>query len=274
MPPFHPTSFSTDPPPHPDIKAEAVVRSLGRHLIRRHPWGPIKTLILGGISFGIWPAINWARNFHSFIVAEQRQLWHLACWLHERKSDPELDLRPLVHDPRRGGILVQTLVLLLITVCAVISIAHATNAREIFHATYGYEGRRNGALAYLAWISLLALVYILQACNVYWRYANLRAFVDRFNLHMQRENLSPVTVPALTGRRVILWLLAVLVGLLFSAMWIIPAAIAGSLQATYMFTVSRLTRRQLAVRVYDLLVRAHPDKHFSKPLGAKVGKPG
>jgi len=267
--PFDPTTTSIDPPPHPDIAADAVVRSLGRHLIRRHPWGPLKTLILGGISFGLWPAINWARSFHSFIVAEQRQLWHLAHWLHERKSDPELDLRPLVHDPRRGGILGQTLLLLLITVCAVIGIAHATHAGGIVALTYGYRFHHHGAPVYLAWVSMLTLVYILQAGHVHRRYANLCAYVDRLNVRLQAENLPPVAVPALTGRRVVLWLLVVLVGLFFGAIWIIPAAVVGSLQATYMFTVSRLTRRQMSARIHQLLTRDHPDKHIPVPMHAR-----
>ena len=151
-----------------------------------------------------------------------------------------------------------------------IGFLHEAAPTAILHVTYRFGFHRHYSVAYLAWVSLLTAVYVLQARHIHWRYANFRAYVDRFNLRMQGEKLAPVAVPALTGWRVLLWLLVALPGIIFGAFWIIPAAITGSLQATYMLTVSRLTRKQLSARVYQLLAREHPDKHLPVPMHSRV----
>src|SRR5579872_5212603 len=86
---FTPTQTTLDPPVRPDNLSAAVLHSLSRPIYGRVAWGPLRSFLLGAISFGIIPLIAWPRQFGRFVVAEQQQFWHLVEWLRIRTGDEE-----------------------------------------------------------------------------------------------------------------------------------------------------------------------------------------
>jgi len=64
---FETSNLSVDPPPPPDYLAGAVLQGLARPIGYRLTWGVLKSLLLGGVSFGLLPLIAWTRNFQKEI---------------------------------------------------------------------------------------------------------------------------------------------------------------------------------------------------------------
>src|SRR5512146_2452031 len=85
---FLPSDCTLDPPHRPDHLAGAVLSALSRPLMgRAADWGLLRTAVLGGISFGIWPLLSWPRRFDDRADHEEQQFWHLAEWMRVRSGD-------------------------------------------------------------------------------------------------------------------------------------------------------------------------------------------
>src|SRR5688500_1944224 len=82
-------SDAADAPTRPDHLAGAVLRSLGRSFDNKFAWGNAQTLVLGIISFGLWPLISWTASLRNYIRLEQQQLWHLAEWVRLQSVHPD-----------------------------------------------------------------------------------------------------------------------------------------------------------------------------------------
>lgn len=256
------------------------MQSLSRPLARAGPWGPIKSFILGGISFGIWPLIAWPKRFGHFVVAEQQQYWHLVEWLRLRTGDAEAaSLRDSVK--QTGAPLTVWLVpLVLIGVIVARFLPYLPSSTRLLHslvlATYDFGRHGNPhapsatQMLFETWTICLSAAYLSHWIHVRSHARRVGKMVRQINALLVRENVPPVT-PVATGLGFRpLWIIAACIGCYCGAWWAIPAAIAGASHARYVSRTSLGTRGQLAQRVRMLLVSQRPALNVATPFRLRL----
>ena len=85
---FNPSNITFDAPQSPDSLAGAVLNALARPIGQKQAWSVVKSLILGTLTFGVWPLIVWISGFRAFIAGEQQQFLHLARWVRQNSPHP------------------------------------------------------------------------------------------------------------------------------------------------------------------------------------------
>jgi hypothetical protein len=279
---FTPTFSNLEPRDSPDNLSSAVLHSLSRPIYGRVAWGPLKSFILGGISFGILPIICWPRAFARFVAVEQQQFWHLLEWLHIRTGDPEA--AKLRDSLRNTGVvptmsIVPTILLIILAVNFLprIGMHHGFDLNSILPVTYGFApwaGQRIyfGYWPHLfkVWTLCLCVAYLFHWFHVRSYISNVNQMLRRLNPILIRQQLPPVPMYEVGIGLRPGWWIAGLVGLACGAVWAIPAAIAGGVHQRYCRRVSTRIRGELALRVNAALNRQRPPINVPIPNGFRV----
>jgi hypothetical protein len=279
---FTPTQWTLEPADRPDLLSGAVLNSLSRPASKIRAWGPLSTLVLGGFSFGILPLLFWPRRFANFVVAEQRQLWHLAEWLRVRSGDAEAQK---VRDSIRDGGSPATLKLIPLAVVAVLAVYFvpwilkpSMGFHDFLLATYRYD--RSGLktltsewsefptapfMLHRAWILCLSFAYVAHWLHVREHAAEMRGLVSRINGILVRNGSAAVRVARAPVGLGPLWILAAGIGTSLGGWWMIPACLAGAAHRRYTEIISPRTRWELAKRVETFLLADKPAKNLPTP---------
>lgn len=276
---FTPTQWTFDPPARPDQLSSAVLQSLGRPILGRLAWGPIKSLVLGGITFGILPLIAWPKKFHRFVLAEQQQFWHLLEWLRVTTGDPQAarvrdSVRFTGAPPTVWFVPVAMLAILAANILPWIN-GYGIN---LDHATYGspervqrlFEGgwlnaTRSPIHFFGIWTICLAVAYLSHWGHVRAHSSKINLLVAQMNPIFQRQNLPPVDWRDIGAGIRPLWGVVAIIGVFAGAWWAIPAAMAGAVHYRYIRGTSLKMRNDLAQRVRTLLQRQRPAMDVPTP---------
>jgi hypothetical protein len=279
---FTPTQWTFDPPARPDQLSSAVLQSLGRPILGKLAWGPIKSLVLGGLTFGILPLLAWPRKFNRFVVAEQQQLWHLTEWLRVNTGDEQA---AKVRDSVRSAGPVPTLWLVPVVMLVILAVnflpwvgVHEANVDRIFYATYGPPARferlfdggwlnsPHSLLHFFGiWTICLSVAFISHWAHVRAHARRINLLIDQLNPIFQRQNLPLVEWRDLGGGFRPLWGVVAIIGVVSGAWWAIPAAFAGCAHYRYIRSTSLRIRNDLAQRVRTLLQRQRPAMDVPTP---------
>jgi hypothetical protein len=285
---FTPTERTLEPSARPDHLSAAVLHSLSRRTLGL-AWGPLKTVLLGGITFGILPLIVWPKKFSRFVVFERQQLWHLVEWLRIRTGQDEAAI--LRDSVRRTGagptIWIVPLILLGILAMNLMPwmSTPSFNFPMILHGTYLFNGSRPEPFSinhwshhfptspmhfYGLWTLCLSIAYASHWLHVQQHAANVHRLVRRMNLIFARQNIPPVDLlsPGIGFRP--LWMLAALFGICCGAWWTIPASLAGAVHQQYIQRTSTRIRAELAQRVTTMLQQQQPAVDIPIPHGLRV----
>ncbi|HEX4053481.1 MAG TPA: zinc ribbon domain-containing protein [Tepidisphaeraceae bacterium] len=283
---FAPTQWTLEPNRGPDHLSAAVLHSLSRPIYGL-AWGPIKSLILGGITFGILPLISWPRKFGRYVTAEQQQLWHLVEWLRIRTGEDEA---AKLRDSVRQAGPTPTLWIIPLIMLVILAVnflpwmrAPSDGLRRILSATYlfGISGSPmvwRGHWMYspfvprlhLVWVVCLSIAYSSHWLHVQQHAADVNRLVRRLNLILARQHIPAVGMPSLGIGLRPLWIGTAIVGVLFGAWWAIPAAFAGAVHKRYIERTGSQVRVELSGRVQMLLQQQRPDMKVPVPHGLRV----
>lgn len=283
---FAPTQWTLEPRGGPDHLSTAVLHSLSRPLYGL-AWGPLKSLILGGITLGLLPLIAWPKKFGRFVTAEQQQLWHLVEWLRIRTGEDEAaKLRDSVREA--GPIPTLWIVPLIMLIILAVNFfpwlrAPGFGLPRILSATYLFgipgpdvmwHGRwlRSPLVPHLhmVWIICLSIAYFSHWLHVQQHAADVNRLVRRLDLIFARQHIPPVGAPGLGIGLRPLWIGAAIVGILFGAWWAVPAALAGAVHKRYIERTSSRIRGELSQRVQMLLQQQRPDVDVPVPHGFRI----
>jgi len=284
---FTPTRTILEPAQRPDNLSAAVVHSLSRPIFGRITWGPISSLILGGLTFGIFPLISWPKRFGRFVIAEQQQFWHLVEWLRIRTGDEEASR--LTDSVNRTGAaptlwLVPFICLIVLVVNFFPWFSAGFNWDHLVRWTYGsaplpldrlmsehgFHFSSPSAHLFNVWTFCLSVAYISHWLHVRQHVSNVNQLLRRLNLIFARQNIPPVPLfEAGIGLRP-LWMLAAFIGLCCGAVWAIPAALAGAVHQRYCRKTSTRIRAELAMRATTLLHQQRPAMNVPIPHGFRV----
>jgi len=266
--PFHPTNITLEPPPSPDYLGGAVLQGLARPIGMRAPWGVVKTLILGTLSFGVLPLLAWVRSFRAFAVAEQQQFVHLAQWLRENSSHPLA--RPLENDARqlfvRSGwwVAVLTMIGTAVWILSLVNQSWLPSFDVLMDGTYRFLHRPRFAMRGLSrdifkvWVAGVSLAYFFYWVHLRWHAQDVSRFVERFNEIARAEGINPVRPTPLGIPIRPLWAIGALIWWGAGVPWGVMAMLAGAAQRRYITTASRQTRAELAHRLRAMLLRRRP----------------
>jgi len=271
---FETSNLSVEPPPPPDYLAGAVLQGLARPIGYRLTWGVLKSLVLGGVSFGLLPLIAWTRNFRAFATAEQQQLLHLARWTRANSNHPlALQLERDAHDLRPRPLLGRLPLFIAAVTAAIIlllmqQVPFYPEWDQLIAGTYGYHhshvlGHRvipliNSREIFRTWVFGLSIAYLAHALQVHVRALDIKRFVARFSEIAQSEGINRVKATPLGTTLRPLWIAGAVVFWLAGAPWGVLAMLAGAAQRRYITFTSRQTRSDLAQRLRTMLVRRRP----------------
>jgi len=285
---FPPTQWTVQPQGRPDNLSAAVLHSLSRPIAGRMAWGPLKSFVLGGLSFGILPLISWPRRFGKFVVAEQQQLWHLVEWLRIRTGDDDAaKLRDSVRDT--GAIPTLRLVPLAMLIVLAINFlpwldASGFHRTQILGVTYyadpwlghpirfGHWNRRSIDWfgLYNVWVICLSVAYFSHWLHVHQHVSEVNRLLRRLNPILLRQHLPPMAQYGVGIGLRPFWLLAGFIGAAFGAWWAIPAALAGAVHQRYCRRTGNRIRSELALRASALLQQQRPAIDVPTPNGFRV----
>lgn len=279
---FNPTISQLDPADRPDSLSIAVLHSLSRPIYGRIAWGPVKSFILGGISFGILPLLLWPRAFAKFVIAEQQQYWHFLEWLHIRTGDADAaELRDTLRNAAPPASLsLVPLVLIAIgvfcmsgmyfppgfTIHHVLSISQPW-LNDPFRAAYRPSHYLFGVRQFEIWTICLCIAYGAHWLHVRQHVTDINFLLRRLNPILVRQHLPPVPYYSVGLGLSPLWVIAGLVGFGSGAIWAIPAALAGAIHQRYCRRTSTRIRSELALRVSTALNRQRPAVDVPIPHG-------
>ncbi len=274
---FTPTQWTLEPPNVPDQLAQAVMQSMSRPIGKKRPWGPLKSLVLGGLSFGLLPLISWPRHFANFVVSEQRQFWHLVEWLRLRGGEKDTD--KLVNSVRDTGPM-GTIWLVPLVIFAVLAMNFLPWSGQqwgwlpnIFRSTYQlhrtwWQSAWAPAMPshlYRVWTICLGVAYVSHWLHVKQHIGDVKRMLWRINPILARHGQEPLSIiQAGVGLRP-LWVAAAVIGAMWGAWWAIPAALAGSAHYHYTMSTSLSIRSELARRVHAMLLEHRPPMDVPTP---------
>jgi hypothetical protein len=285
---FTPTQWTLEPSARPDPLSSAVLHSLSRRTLGL-AWGPLKTVFLGGITFGILPLIIWPRKFTRFVAFERHQLWHLVEWLRIRTGEDEsANLRDSVQRTSAGNsIWIVPLILLGILASNFVPWMNSPgfNFPSLLHGTYLFNGSSPDAFSithwsrhfrpgpmhfYGLWTLCLSIAYASHWLHIQQHANDVHRLIRRMNVIFARQNIPPVGLysPGIGFRP--LWILAAIFGVICGAWWAIPASLAGAVHQRYIERTSTRIRAELAQRVTTLLQQQQPNMNIPIPHGLRV----
>jgi hypothetical protein len=276
------------PPGRPDNLSAAVLHSLSRPIVGRIDWGPVRSFVLGGLTFGILPMSAWPKRFCRFVVAEQQQLWHFMEWLRIRTGDDDAaKLRDSVRDT--GATPTLWLVPLAMLIVLAVNFLpwldspgfhHTHMYRMAYHAepwfdNWYYAGRwgyhpLDGFGLYKTWVVCLSIAYFSHWLHVHQHVSEVNRLLRQLNPILLRQQLPPMARYGVGIGMRPFWMLAGLIGVTFGAWWAIPAALAGAVHQRYCRRTSNRIRSELAIRVNSLLLQQRPAIDVPMPHGFRV----
>jgi len=275
---FTPTFSRLEPQDRPDNLSAAVMNSLSRPIYGRVAWSPLKSFVLGGITFGILPLFAWPSAFARFVTAEQQQFWHLLEWLNIRTGDK--DAQRLRDAVQKNGGPSPTLWLFPI-LCVGFFAANFLADSNPSRLNWDYIARTAYAPGYLHfhhpltelfrnWNLCLSVAFFLHWLNVRLHVARVNRMLGGINTIFLRQQLPPVPRYDVGIGLSPAWMIAGLIGLAFGAVWAIPAAFAGAIHQRYCRRTSSRIRAELAVRVSTALARQRPPVDVPMPHGFRL----
>ncbi len=284
---YTPWKWTLEPPGRPDHLSTAVLHSLSRPIVGRIAWGPLKSFVLGAVTFGILPLISWPRRFGRFVVAEQQQLWHFVEWLRVRTGDNDAaKLRDSVRDLGAAPYWLVPLAMLIVLAVNFLPWLDGSGFHwaRTFRMTYQaqpwlgnsfHSGRWayrpfDGFSLYNIWVVCLSVAYFSHWLHVQQHIAEVNRLLRELNPILLRQHLPPMArYGAGIGLRPF-WMLAGMIGVAFGAWWAIPAALAGAVHQRYCLGTSNRMRSELAIRVNSLLLQQRPAIDVPTPHGFRV----
>jgi hypothetical protein len=285
---FTPTFSRLEPGDRPDNLSSAVMNSLSRPIYGRVAWNPVKMLVLGGLTFGLAPLLAWPGALARFITAEQLQFWHLLEWMHIRTGDAEAPrLRDRVQ--KHGG--PSPMLWVFPVICVIFAanlVTHLNGGRfnwdSLVHTAYVFPPRWIDFHFYQTyfrfqhpWQEFFRQWNLCLSVGFFLHWLNVRAHMRRVNELLSGINviLAKQQLPPLPSYGVGIgfrpnWMIAGLIGLMFGAVWAIPAAFAGAIHQRYVRRTSTRIRAELALRVSTALSRQRPAMNVPMPQGFRV----
>jgi hypothetical protein len=102
--------------------------------------------------------------------------------------------------------------------------------------------------------------------QVRWHAADVRRYIRGFNQIMATEGLAPIGAERLGMGFSPAWIIGAIAMILCSAAWGVPMMLAGAVHWRYARQCSQIQRRQMAMRVRELLLRQRPPMNVPLPV--------
>lgn len=253
------------------------MRALTRDHPLPRPWGAAKSTLVGALTFGVLPIYAWPKTFRTAATIEHQQLWHLAEWLRLRSGHADAGrLSPLADRVGFRPVLWACSMLCLAVTAAVFAYQAARfggfNLLDLRASTYNigrltppHVTRDVSRQLYMTWSVGLCAAYALHWFHLQLHNANVRRFVEAFNAIADREQIRPVTVPAMgLGVRPV-WAVGAVALVSVGAIWAIPMALAGAIQSRWP-RQSRTVRNGLSDALRQMLLLRRPTMRVSRPV--------
>jgi hypothetical protein len=258
-----------DAPVGADHLTGALLRSLHRPLSFHRTWGVLRTLLLGLVSFGIYPLFVWSRLFDDFVRLERQQFWHLAEWLRLQAHSPAADeLQAAADRLATRRVLHVTAVLWVLAVIAAAAFTFAQvpfSAGALYDLTYGRHWDQRvatfsvaGPHLFAVWTIGLSGAYLLHWLSVQLHASDVRAIIERANPLWSRLRVTEVPPPSLRSGLSPAWFLAALALALLGVWWGPALMLAGSAHRRYTTRHNPMLRRELAQRIELVLQAQRP----------------
>jgi hypothetical protein len=270
------TAITLDNPTHdqadsagPDRLAGALLYSLSRPMPDKGMWGLARTVLLGVLSFGLWPLFEWIKRFGDLARAESVQWEHLAEWLRLRSGYPEsAELARWI--PRTDkGLLLRSISL----VCGVgviwaffLHLHGQFSWAMLMGATYRGGLSPLTARLFTIWTIGLGVGYLVHWLNVALHVRATERLIGQINSLAQREGFGPMPTPAGGWGLRPMWLVAGIVLTVMGAGWGLPMMLAGALQRRYVLSTGRRMRGMVAERLRAMLSLRHPTMSLPTPV--------
>lgn len=274
-------SVSNFDPAAPDLLAGAALRALTREHPIPRGWGAAKTTLLGALTFGVLPLYAWPKTFRTVATIERQQLWHLAEWLRLRSGHRDAEgLTPLAEQVGFRPMMWAGSMLCLAVTVAVFAYQAARfggfDLMDLRASTYNLGRLTPPHLTpevakqlFTTWTVGLCCAYALHWFHLQLHNANVRRFVEAFNVISEREQIDPVVVPAMGLGVRPLWTVGAVALVSVGAVWAIPMALSGAIQARWP-RQSRAVRGGLSDALRQMLISRRPAMRVSRPV--KLGE--
>ena len=286
---FSPTTTTIDPPGQSDDLASAVLAGLSRPIVRRAPWGILKTAVFSVLTFGLAPILSWPARLRNACLREQQQLWHLSEWLRLNSGRPDaLPLRNSTsslayrHGLDIAGKLV--LVLGLLGAWGKLTVAAGPFPMRwsmplIFRSMYDRMHFVNGQMLFtrwnvdpalvhfsMTWTGILTVIFFLHWLQLQLHVGDMRMYLIRFNAIATAHGLKPVAMPHTGIGLRPLWIVAAIILWSLGVGWALPLMIAGAVQNRYIGKTSYIVRHELAQRMTQLVATQNPTAAVTAPM--------
>src|SRR5438477_4302092 len=166
---FIPTSIRFDPPDEPDYLAGAVLHSLTSPMPACAIWGPVRTLLLGAISFGLLPLLLLSSRLQPFVQGQSIVFTYAQQWIGKRLRSDEgagevgRQMFPLIKLAKWLGVL-------LIILELISRFRHGTIVHyDVWSVTYGFRWLNHATFsqpdlvrAHKLWLGLLTFAYFIH----------------------------------------------------------------------------------------------------------------
>jgi hypothetical protein len=266
-----------NPPNPPGELPDAILTSLNRESwgYRRRPWGPLVTMVLAAMSFGLLPLLVWPHRFRRLMRVEQQQLWHLAEWLRLRTGSAKAaalrDQSEALAPGPLTGVFSFFLVLLFVALIR-LPLIHHRDWQSFWMSAYGVRHMARPWFwqapfdpTWMRWSLIMAIGYFLHWLQVCRHAGAMGEYAKGFNAVIADEKMSPVRIHGVGVGFHPIWALVALVGVVYNAYWAIPMALAGAVHVRYVRVTSRQLRSDLARRVRWMLDKNRPPVSLRGP---------
>jgi hypothetical protein len=288
---FSPTTTTIDPPGPSDELAGAVLAGLSRPILRRAPWGIVKTLVLSILTCGLWPLLSWPARFREACLREQQQLWHLAEWMRLNSGRP--DAAALRDSTRalafRKGLQTVAWVVIFIGVMAPLHVLppHTHLPFPVFyHSMYSHswfvdaplvDNNAWGVLGTSSvdpwlvkfaqtWSGLLTIALVLHWFQLQLHIGDVRMYLTRFNAITGAHGIKPIRMPHTGIGLRPMWVIAGIAGACLGVPWMLPLMIVGAVQNRYIGQTSYIVRHEMAQVMQPLVNRQNPGVVVPTPM--------
>jgi len=267
-------STLSDSPQAPDHLAGAVLYSLSRPMPDKGMWGLVRTVVLGVLSFGLWPLFEWVRRFGDLARGESVQWEHLVEWLRLRSGHPEAGaLEDWIPRIERRSAFFWTPLLLGMLVIAMFMLSGQFSWMALLGSTYRFgkiplQGMSAATARQLftIWTIGLGAGYLIHWLNLVLHVRGTERLVERINRLAEHEGLERVPAPSAGWGLRPMWLAAGIGLAVCGAGWGLPMMLAGALQRRYVLVGGRRLRGVAAERLRSMLARRHPGMALPAPV--------
>ncbi len=258
----------------------ATLSSLTRRIGCKESWGVVKSILLGGLSFGILPLILWPMMLRDFIWMERTQLEHLADWLRRNSGHAaavELPAAARRIRMRRWPLWLGALALYVAILSLTVGFTFLADSRSLhlIDLTYGFRQqpshvRRDIFGVFAGWTLALSAGYGFHWLQVLLHAWDVRRFLRKFNEVALYEGLAPISWKYLGVGVRPLWVMGAVAMIVCGGLWGVPMMLAGAVHRRYVNAVSPWTRAALAQRLRDMLMRRRPMMNMELPVGVRL----